>query len=372
MKKMTTDQQRKGLNRRQLFNAALVAGAGTIPLLMVPGLLRGQEPLRDFTWAGYEVPDLHGDYISKHGGSPEISFFGSEDEALAKLRISGGIDIAHPCSSTIMQWHEAGVLKPVDVSRLKNWPTVLDSLKGIPGTKAGGDVLWVPFDWGSNSIVYRTDLVDPEYMKENSWKVLWDERYKGRTGMWDSVDGAVAMAAAVLGIKDTSNVTGDEFSAIENLLREQQKNLLYYWSSETDAEASLASGEFAATYLWSGSYYRLKEQGVPVDYMLSPKEGIVSFACGLVLLDDGKGDDEAVYDFIDAMLSPESGKFMIEQYGYGHSNAKSYDIVDKEVLEQNGISGTVEEYIGKTSFFQYWPTDLRTRYVNMWESVKLG
>lgn len=359
-----------GMSRRE-FGARLSAlGLAAGPISLLPSRAAAAPDLSLFTWAGYEIPELHPAYLRAHGASPESSFFGNEEEALQKLRAGFKADLAHPCSSSVLRWHEAGILKPVDVTRLTRWNDLLDPLKSLPGTRAGDEVLWIPFDWGSNSIVYRTDLVDRKYHEENSWELLWDDAYAGRIGMWDSVDGAVAMAAAMLGISDTANVTDAQFEQIRDLLAAQSKLVPFYWDSETTAEASLASGEYVASYLWSASVARLKENGVPVEYMLNPKEGIVSFACGLVMLNDGPGDEDAKYEFIDAMLDPEAGKYLIEAYGYGHSNQKSYDVADPEILRSQGLDGDVGEYMSKTSFFQYWPAEVRQRYIEMWEAVK--
>ena len=103
-----------------------------------------------------------------------------------------------------------------------------------------------------------------------------------------------------------------------------------------------------------------------------PKEGVVSFCCGLFLIAGGEGNEAAAYDFIDAWTSPEAGKYLVEAYGYGHSNVKSYDIVDSEIRRKNGLEGDVGEFLSKTSFFQYWSPAVRDRWVAIFENVKLG
>ncbi len=354
--------------RRNFLRQMTALGLGLA--VGLPGTATAAPALSYYTWAGYEIPDLHQPYIRKHGGSPEVSFFGDEEEALGKVRSGFLPSIAHPCSSSVARWRDADVVDAIDVSRLANWPDVIEDLKRIPGTTAGDETIWIPFDWGSNSIVYRTDLVDPKYVEENSWAILFDERYANRLAMWASIDGAVAMAATMLGIKDTGNVTDEEFAGIKALLVRQKPLLRFYWDSDTVAEEALASGEVVASYLWSGSASRLKQNGVPVDYMLRPKEGIVSFLCGLVSIKGGEGDEQAKYDFIDAMISPETGKYLVEQYGYGHSNRKTYELVSEDALAAQGLTRDVGAYIAKTNFFQYWPPEVRDRYIRMFDEVK--
>ena len=204
---------------RRAFNryvGSLGLGLMTLPLAARPGQAAGD--ITYFTWAGYEVPELHPSYIEKYGGSPEISFYEEDEMALAKLRTGFAVDVAHPCSSSVMKWYDAEVLKPIDTARLAHWPDVMDALKQIPGTSADDKTLFVPTDWGSNSVAYRTDMIDPEYVANPSWNVMLDERYRKRIAMWDSVDGAVAMAAAIAGIKDTANASDDEIGRITDVL----------------------------------------------------------------------------------------------------------------------------------------------------------
>ena len=51
-----------------------------------------------------------------------------------------------------------------------------------------GQTYFVPFDWGNSSIIYRTDMVD---ISEESWGLLYDERYAGKVeseDMYASID----------------------------------------------------------------------------------------------------------------------------------------------------------------------------------------
>ncbi len=215
-------------------------------------------------------------------------------------------------------------------------------------------------------------MIDHGYAEENGWRLLADERFAGRLGMWDSVEAAIAFAAVVFGIKDTTSVTDAQMGEIKALLARQKNLLRTYWGFETEAEGMLASGELAACYLWSGPIYRLQEQGIPVEYMMNPKGGTISWVCGLVRTSTGEGDEQAVYDFLNAWTSPEAGKFLVEVYGYGHANSLTYDVVDPAVLEAMGLSGNITEYLANSSPFRSWEPALLEHYMAMFEDVKLG
>ena len=44
-------------------------------------------------------------------------------------------DLAHPCYNTIGRFRDAGVLQPLDVDRLKNWPDVFAPFKAVDGVQ---------------------------------------------------------------------------------------------------------------------------------------------------------------------------------------------------------------------------------------------
>ena len=86
------------------------------------------------------------------------------------------------------------------------------------------------------------------------------------------------------------------------------------WTDPTEIQQGLASGEIVAAYSWNDTIKNLTDQGIPIAYA-KPKEGYFTWFCGLTLLNSGKADPALAYDFIDAWLSPETGKALIEGSG---------------------------------------------------------
>ena len=103
-------------------------------------------------------------------------------------------DVAHPCVEDMDRWTDAGIVQPIDTSKINNWNNVFQRMRDTRGISYDGDVYFVPMDWGNSSIIYRTDL----YEGEESWEMLFDERYKGRIGARNGSANAWA-AAQILG-----------------------------------------------------------------------------------------------------------------------------------------------------------------------------
>lgn len=358
------------LTRREFQKALLSLGLLTVVLPVVPRRARAAEEILYFTWGGYDTAEIHGRYVEKYGGPPSYALFGEEEEALQKMRAGYIPDLAHPCTYSVGRWRDSGLMKPIDITRLEHYSDIWDDLKALKMAHADGAAWFVPFDWGNSSVLYRTDLVDPKYQEEGSWEILFDERYERRLGVYDSVDGAVIVAALVAGVNDPFAMTDEEIETVRQILVKQRPLLRFYWTDQTSVEQGLASGELVAAYAWNASVVLLREQGLPVEYM-NPKEGILTWVCGLMMLKDGPGDEQAKYDFIDAMIAPESGRWLIEEYGYGHSNRKAFDLVSDKRLAELGISSP-EALFAQGVFFQDIPPEIRQKYITMFEEVKAG
>jgi len=182
-----TDQLLSGrMNRREFHRVLGVLGLGFAATTLGPRSALAAEEANFFSWSGYELPEFHQAYIDKYGTSPKFSAFGGTTEAMNKIRAGFKTDVTHPCADGVTQWNEAGIIAPIDTSSLKHWPDYFDTLKNIEYTKTpSGEDLFVPWDWGNSSILYRTDIVELKDGEE-SWGILFDERYKGKLATYNS------------------------------------------------------------------------------------------------------------------------------------------------------------------------------------------
>ena len=355
----------KPMSRRQLNRLLAGTGLSLAVMPMMPGRASAAGQAIYFTWSGYDDPAFFPGYVAKHGSMPDTPIFADEEEAFLKLRGGSVVDVSHPCNNSIPRWREAGLLQPIDTSRLSNWADVFDSLKTFEGAQDGDKQYFVPVDWGNTSIIYRTDLVD---ISEESWTLLWDERYAGKISVANSAEETIPIAAVLIGAVDPFNPTDEEMVKIKELLVKQKPLVRFYWDTNTTIEQGLASGELVATTGWNSSAVTLKAQGVPVKFM-NPKEGIFTYCCGLVLSKDAPNLD-AAYDLIDAMIATDAGKWLIEVQGYGHSNRKTFELVDEAMLAERGIPKDPTDFL--TAGHLYKPVLRLDEISNMYEAVKAG
>lgn len=188
--------------------------------------------------------------------------------------------------------------------------------------------------------------------------------------MWGAIDGAVNAAALVVGAKDPFNMTEAELAAVRQLLVKQRGLLRFYWDDPA-AEQALASGEIVAAYTWNQSLVNLQNQGLPVRYM-RPKKGILTWVCGLVAGKEAPADEQLVCDFLDAMVDPQTGNVLFNNYGYGHSNRATFDTVAKDKLAAYGLPDNPAEMFKGSIVLHAMDPKVRETYTKMLEEVRAG
>lgn len=339
--------------------AAVVAAV----LAATPAMADGK--LDYFTWAGYELPEFNQSFLAAHPDGVAATIFGDDDDALTKVKAGFSPDVAHPCYDKIARWRAADLLQPIDTSRIANWATIFPVFQDLPDIDAGDGKVWmVPWDWGNTSILYRTDLIPDA---EQSWELLWDDKYSGRLATIDAVHDTPLVAALLVGV-DPFDMTAEEMDKVADKLRAQRPLLTAYTTDMTSVEQSLASGELVAAMTWNASATALKRQGVAVEFM-KPKEGMLTWACGFVMLKNAE-DPDLVYDFINSRLDPASGKYLIEAYGYGSASKAAFDEVDPKMLEELSLPADPQVVLEETVFTG--PMKQNDDLAKMFEKVKAG
>jgi spermidine/putrescine transport system substrate-binding protein len=313
-------------------------------------------------WAGYEDPELWKPFAAQHPeATVDYSFFADNAEALAKLQSGFSADVIHPCSDYWRLFVDAGLMQPIDTSRLTNWSGVRESL-----AKEGqfdGQQYFIPWDWGYESILYRTDKVTAP---PTSWADLWKPEYAGRVAIQDSGSVAYIMAGLALGI-DPWAASEAESAQIRQKLIELKPNLLSYWSDSTSLTQQIAAGDvWVAGNAWSDTYITLKNEGVPVEY-ITPKEGRLGWLCGFGIPANAQNVDLA-YAYIDATLAPASMAHLSNTSGYGAANAEALALTDAALVQAMQLDQP--NIIERTVFYKGVSAEQNELFNSMWAEVK--
>jgi spermidine/putrescine transport system substrate-binding protein len=359
----------KTISRRATLAVALAAA---LSASVAAGALAQDTDLTIFDWSGYEIPEFHPDYVAKYGDGPTFTFFGDEEEAFQKLRSGFKADLAHPCSQNVMKWRDAGLLEPLDTSRIAGWkdlnPSIM-AMKDLATATADGKAWFMPWEWGNTLLTYNAEKVEAKDIQ--SLRSLADPKFKDRVSIGDSVDDAYALASLVIGLKDWTQMTDEQFKEASAFLREVHKNVRLYWTDNTEIVQAMTSGEVDLAWAWNDAAAQAVLAGAPIKMKRDTTEGLSTWVCGYVRLKDAPGSEEKAYDYLNAIDTPAVASYLLSDWGYGHANAKSMATIDAKVIADQGYAD-VDKFVDKTLFQSPVPTELKQKMIAEFEKIKSG
>jgi spermidine/putrescine-binding protein len=326
----------------------------------VPAATTGNLVMLD--WSGYELPEFWKQFATQY---PEVkvdySFLSESAEAYAKIQSGFEADLVHPCNNYWKIMVDENLVQPLDTSKLSHWKDINPDL--AKQGEFNGKQYWAPWDWGFESMLVRKDLVKTV---PSSWADLWNPEYKGHIALYDSGESAHVITALALGL-DPWNTTPAQDEQIKQKLLELMPNVLTVWSSQSDLDQQIASGDvWIAANAWNASYIKLLGDGVDVVYT-DPKEGRAGYLCGFAIPTNSKNYDLALA-MIDAYLAPDSQAYLANEYAYGIVNDAAVSLVDPKMAEQLSLND--KDVIARTIFYKYISTEQRQSWTDMWSEVK--
>lgn len=341
---------------------------GLLSIFGLHGTAYADSNIKVLDWSGYEDSGFFASYVAKYGEDPQYSFFADEEEAFTKIRAGFDADLAHPCIGSVQKWTDAGLIKPLDTSRIKDWDKILPSIKNIKSIMQDGKVMMLPFDWGNEGLIYRTDKISSDTISINT---MVDPRYQGQLSLPDIVTSAYGLASLAIGMRDWSEMTEEQFDQASAWLRKAHKNVRFYWSDPGQLDQALTSGEVLMGWGWNGTVQNLQANNTDVVMMQDTDKGLSTWVCGYVQLNNGKASDDEVYDMLNSLASTESGKYLIEAWGYAHANTEAYTAADQEIVKGYGYEDP-EKFIKGTLVTGVLPQSIETKMIKEFERIKAG
>ncbi len=339
----------------------IASGLCLLCILSGCGKPQAAGPLVALEWAGYEQQVFWQTFADQHPDvQVEYTFFADDPEAFAKLQSGFKADLVHPGSSWLKLYVENDLLLPIDTAKLRNWSSLMPELTALG--QVNGVQYLVPWEWGYDSILVRTDKVS---QIPTSWADLWDPQYAGHVSIFDSAEVAVLATSLALGY-DAYQLTPEQLQAVQQKLIELKPNLLNYWSDYTQLNQQIASGEVWVATAWPDAYLAAQAEGIPVEY-ITPKEGRLGWVYGLAISKNSKHPDLAL-EYIDAMIELDSMIEMANQYGYGAANKQVVAHTAPEVVKLMNLDRP--DVMLSTAFFKPLTAEQRKTWTSLWDQVK--
>ncbi len=339
---------------------------GLVGLAILVGVVacggkKAQGPLVALEWAGYEQEVFWAGFAEKHPDvEVEYAFFADDPEAFAKLQSGFKADLVHPNTSWVKLYVESDLLEEIDTSKLSNWSGIMPELAKMG--QVNGKQYLVPWEWGYDSIIVRSDLVKE---MPDSWADLWDPQYAGHVSINDSAEVAVVFTSLALGY-DPYTLTDAQLGEVKQKLIDLKPNLLNFWNDYTELNQQIASGELWLATAWPDAYSAAAAEGIPIEYIV-PKEGRLVWVYGLCIPKSGDNPDLAL-EYIDAMIDVNAMAEMANQYAYGAANARVIEMTDPDWVKVMQLDEP--DFLSKMFYFKPLTDEQRKAWTSLWDEVK--
>lgn len=278
-------------------------------------------------WDAYMPEDLLDNFTAETGIETELALHATNEEIVGKLVASGGrgFDVVFVSGQFAQALANQGLLAQIDHSLIPNIENLYPEASQMSFDP--GNTYSVPYTWGTTGLCYRSDLIDFEPL---SWYDLLQppEELVGKITMLQTDRWLLLPAQKALGY--SANTTDpDEMAEVQDLLIDSKKNLLAY--DDTTFYSKLVSEEALLVEAWDGwCNYGIVEN--PDIKFVVPEEGSDLWSDTMVILDASE-NKEAAHAFIDYVLRPEIGAWVVENILYKVPSGAVMDQIDPALVE---------------------------------------
>jgi putative spermidine/putrescine transport system substrate-binding protein len=234
---------------------------------------------------------------------------------------------------------------PWDLSKIPNWEKTWDWIKEIPFCKVDGKQYGLPIVVNADSVIYLPDKIGGIV---DSYEVVFDPKFKGRTAMEDSWINSVILTSiylkenSITTITDPGDLTESELGFVMEYLikKKREGQFKTFWKGWEDGLRLIKSGEVYAMTGWEPIVYAAQKAGINAQYAV-PREGYEGWSNDLVICAGAEQRNmiDEVHMFANWELSGFYGCELAKQRGYIVPNnnsvefakkSKQYDAIEQE------------------------------------------
>ena len=333
-----------------------------------------------YNWADYIAESTIRDFEARTGIKVTYDVYDSNEVLETKLMTGrSGYDVVVPSGSPTYHLIQAGALRTLDKSKLKNLANMDPRIMRIVAAFDPGNEHALPYLWGTTGIGYNPDLVEKVLGTRiiDSLSVVFDPAIASKLAkcgitMLDSPTDMFAVAFIYLGL-DPNTQHPQDWAAAEALLKKAAPYVRYYHSSQYVND--LASGEVCLSVGWSGEVQVARVRGaqaetpVKVVYVI-PKEGATVWF-DLIAIPADAPHPENAYAFIDYLMEPKVIAAISSHVGEANGNAASLPYVSAALRNDPSVFPTSEVF-KRLKDDKPWPPEMTREVARAWTRIKSG
>jgi spermidine/putrescine transport system substrate-binding protein len=320
------------IKRRGLLKMAATLSTGPFILSRLHG---SSGELNLYSWSDYIYPDMLEDFQAKTGIHVNLSVYGSNDEALNKLRATQGFgfDLVMPSVVYGPSWNRYKLLQPLDESRINiaGCDPIMWSRSTALGATYRRNRYLCPFNWGTEALTWNRAERQLVY-GEASFGDLWHPDNRGKV----TVRAHSALLAIGLYLDRIGETPSDQMRITYN--NEKDMRHVYaactafavkhkpwirqFWSNAQQIQNAYLRNACVIGQTWDGPAFRLADETEDEIGYVAPVEGALTWMDSMGIPSKATNVDQA-YEFINWYYQPKSGAMHANNSGYNSCSYQS-------------------------------------------------
>ena len=351
--------------------------------IMVAGAAGAEDRVLKVTnWGEYIGEETIANFEKEYGIKVIYDAYDSVESIDAKLLAgSSGYDVVSHASSSAARLIKAGILSPLDMSKL-------DNIKHIdPALLAQLDADWdpgnqhiVPYMWGTHGVTYNAELVKETYPDApiGSMDLIFDPEHISKVAdcgvsFLDSPTDIIPMALGYLGLNPSSTNPAD-YKAVGEMLAKIRP---YVKTFDNYAYQRMPQKEFCIATTWGPdgllamSGAAEANTGVVLDFFLPAGQGKAQLWIDGWMIPADAANKEDAHLFMNYMMRPEVGAADSNFTWYATANLTGKDMVDEEVTSSPAAFPTSEQ-VSQMYTLAILPPKVERLQTRTWTNFKAG
>ena len=258
--------------------------------------VRAEDTLSIICFQGYAEEAWVKPFEEKYNCKVKITYAGTVEEHFTKVKAAPEeYNIVSNDSGRVQMYKDAGLIQPIDTSKLTNYSKIGEYFREHPYAKTEtGEKLQVPIVWGTQTITINTGQVPEEKLakylspdkKTVSLDILTAPEFKGETAFFDESTNVVSIAAIHTGIKNPFQFGEGDWEKVQQRLYDWKSNARTF-TTGLDSEFGVMTGEDAMVLLGGNDALlnlRLEEAGLRDGFtQYAMTEGTICWIDGWVI-----------------------------------------------------------------------------------------
>lgn len=323
--------------------------------------------LNVYNWGEYistgndgETMDVNAEFENLTGIKVNYTNFDTNEALYAKLKSGGAdYDVIIPSDYMIGKMVNEDMLAPLDFKNIPNISMIGEDYKNLDYDPE--NAFSVAYTWGYVGMIYNKTMVED---MQDSWDMLWNEKYSGEILMFDNSRDAFAIALLRLGDSLNPTTTNQIDHAAVELVNQRKVIQAYVMDQIFD---KMIGGEAALAPYYAGDAITMMEENPDLGFSI-PKEGTNRFVDAMCI-PQGSKNKEAAEMYINFMCETQVALANTLSIGYSTPQVKARELLPAEIRD-NPIAYPPAEVMANMEVFTVLPDEINSYMDKAWSDLR--